>query len=140
MVNLFLYFFLFISTRCSNSYHSTLKLVDDIYLYIFIQHDPETNSDCVPGGEQGNYIMFARETVNIIMNTRWPNDAIWLNHTVCPMSTDPFFVVNYYIKWVTTSWTCNTVYVLFFYEHIRIFGKHWLILRVFYGPSWLPCF
>ena len=26
-------------------------------------------------------------------------------HTVCPGSTDPFHVVTYYIKWVTTSWT-----------------------------------
>ena len=25
--------------------------------------------------------------------------------TVCPGSSDPFYVVSYYIKWVTTSWT-----------------------------------
>ena len=25
--------------------------------------------------------------------------------TVCPRSSDPFYVVSYYIKWVTTSWT-----------------------------------
>ena len=25
--------------------------------------------------------------------------------TVCPGSSDPFYVVIYYIKWVTTSWT-----------------------------------
>ena len=25
--------------------------------------------------------------------------------TVCPGSSDPFFVVTYYIKWFTTSWT-----------------------------------
>ena len=25
--------------------------------------------------------------------------------TVCPGSSDPFYVVTYYIKWVTTSWT-----------------------------------
>ena len=24
------------------------------------------------------------------------------NHTVCPGSSDPFYVVTYYIKWVTT--------------------------------------
>ena len=26
------------------------------------QHDPENNKACVPGGENGNYIMFARAT------------------------------------------------------------------------------
>ena len=26
-------------------------------------------------------------------------------HTVCPGSIDPFYIVTYYIKWVTTSWT-----------------------------------
>ena len=25
--------------------------------------------------------------------------------TICPGSSDPFFIVTYYIKWVTTSWT-----------------------------------
>ena len=28
--------------------------------------------------------------------------------TVCPGSSDPFYVVTYYIKWVTTSWTHST--------------------------------
>ena len=28
----------------------------------FCQHDPETDKSCVPGGEDGNYIMFARAT------------------------------------------------------------------------------
>ena len=27
--------------------------------------------------------------------------------TVCPRSSDPFYKVAYYIKWVTTSWTYN---------------------------------
>ena len=29
---------------------------------LFIQHDPEADKACVPGGEDGNYIMFARAT------------------------------------------------------------------------------
>ena len=29
------------------------------------------------------------------------------NHTVCPRSSDRFYMVTYYIKWVTTSWTHN---------------------------------
>ena len=28
----------------------------------FFQHDPENDNACVPGGEDGNYIMFARTT------------------------------------------------------------------------------
>ena len=26
-------------------------------------------------------------------------------YTVCPRSSDPFYIVSYNIKWVTTSWT-----------------------------------
>ena len=26
-------------------------------------------------------------------------------NTVCPISSDPFYIVSYSIKWVTTSWT-----------------------------------
>ena len=26
-------------------------------------------------------------------------------YTVCPRSSDPFYIISYYIKWVTTSWT-----------------------------------
>ena len=29
-------------------------------------------------------------------------------NTVCPRSNDPFCIVTYYIKWVTTSWTYST--------------------------------
>ena len=28
-----------------------------------------------------------------------------IDTTVCPRSCDPFYIVTYYIKWVTTSWT-----------------------------------
>ena len=28
-----------------------------------------------------------------------------INTTVCPGCSDPFYIVSYYIKWVTTSWT-----------------------------------
>ena len=33
-------------------------------------------------------------------------------YTVCPRSSYPFYVVTYYIKWVTTSWT-HSVYISF---------------------------
>ena len=29
--------------------------------------------------------------------------------TVCPRSSGPFYVVTYYIKWVTTSWTHSII-------------------------------
>ena len=28
-----------------------------------------------------------------------------LKDTMCPRRSDPFYIVSYYIKWVTTSWT-----------------------------------
>ena len=30
--------------------------------------------------------------------------------TVCQRSSDPFYLVTYYIKWVTTSWTHSIIY------------------------------
>ena len=30
---------------------------------------------------------------------------IFKKYTVCPRSSDPFYIVTYYIKWVTTPWT-----------------------------------
>jgi len=32
-------------------------------------------------------------------------------HTVCPRSCDPFHIVSYFIEWVTTSWTYNTLHI-----------------------------
>ena len=31
---------------------------------------------------------------------------MWINdrYTVCPSSSDPFYIVGYHVKWVTTSW------------------------------------
>ena len=31
------------------------------------------------------------------------------DYTVCPGSNDLFYIVTYYIKWVTTSWTYSTL-------------------------------
>jgi len=28
---------------------------------------------------------------------------------MCPRSSDPFYILSYYIKWVTTSWTHSTL-------------------------------
>ena len=35
-----------------------------------------------------------------------------LGHTVCPRSSDPFYIVTYYIKWVTTSWTYRFISII----------------------------
>ena len=32
--------------------------------------------------------------------------------TICQGSSDPFYIVSYYIKWVTTSWTHSTLSLL----------------------------
>ena len=29
--------------------------------------------------------------------------------TVCPRGSDPFYIVSYYIKWATTSWTHSII-------------------------------
>ena len=31
--------------------------------------------------------------------------------TVCAGSSDPFYIVSYYIKWVTTSWTHSSIFI-----------------------------
>ena len=46
-----------------------------------------------------------------------------LRYTVCPRSSDPFYIVIYYIKWVTTSWTYSS-------------DKHVLFLPGVPWPSW----
>ena len=43
------------------------------------------------------------------LHLRHPNG----NTTVCPGSSDPFHIVTYYMKWVTTSWTHSMVYELY---------------------------
>ena len=35
---------------------------------------------------------------------KYLNSEIY-TYTVCPGSSDPSYLVTYYIKWVTTSWT-----------------------------------
>ena len=38
--------------------------------FLSLQHDPENNKACVPGGEDGNYIMYARATSGDKKNNR----------------------------------------------------------------------
>ena len=59
--------------------------------------------------------------------------------TVCPRSSDPFYIVTY-IKWLTTSWTDNiqmknTLVIVFLYKK-RIEVSN-IIFSVLYGlTSW----
>ena len=50
-------------------------------------------------------MMFAQEVLanyyKLLTYRNWAKTTI----TVCPGSSDPFYIVTYYIKWVTTSWT-----------------------------------
>ena len=46
------------------------------------------------------------------------------NNTVCPGSSDPFYIVSYYIKWVTTSWT-HSIYMCRKLTQTRQFGEEW---------------
>ena len=39
-----------------------LSFISEPCLLYCSQHDPESSSVCVPGGEDGNYIMYARAT------------------------------------------------------------------------------
>ena len=40
----------------------------------------------------------------------------WYN-TVCPRSSDPFYVATYYIKWGTASWTYSIIGQIEFMGH-----------------------
>ena len=35
--------------------------------------------------------------------------SLTTNTTIGPRSSDPFYIVGYYIKWSTTSWTGGTL-------------------------------
>ena len=56
-------------------------------------------------------------------------DILYL-YTICSRRSDPFYIVSYYIKWVTTSWTYSsihytvcTIYFLFFFIVFLIIKK-----------------
>ena len=53
-----------------------------------------------------------------------------LVYTVCPKSSDPFYIVSYYIKWVTTSLT-HSIYLI-------ICANFW-ITRSTYPPFFMFC-
>ena len=34
-------------------------------------------------------------------------------YTLCPRSSDPFYIVSYEMKWVNTSWTDGKLYIMY---------------------------
>ena len=49
-------------------------------------------------------------------------------HTVCPEGSDPFYIVSYYINWVTTSWTHS--------KSAQVYNKSVFSKNVSYQHSW----
>ena len=43
-------------------------------------------------------------------------------YTICPRSSYPIYIVRYYIKWVTTSWTYNILSKFTLYDGSRLLG------------------
>ena len=56
-------------------------------------------------------------------------------YTVCPRSSDPFYIVNYYIKWVTTPWTHRRIKMLFSSKSYNIITKDNLNRTFFSDPA-----
>ena len=46
-------------------------------------------------------------------DNRMRGQTLHLYCTVCPGNSDPFYIVTYYIKWVTTSWTYSTTQLFY---------------------------
>ena len=56
-------------------------------------------------------------------------ESSWPPCTKCPRGSDPFHLISYYIKWVTTSWTYRMKDVKYFWTYSTDTEE----------PSWLPC-
>ena len=74
----------------------------------------------------------------------WCFGLIVLTITVCPRSSDPFYIVTYYIKWGPTSWrdvSCTSklnLFVWFFFcvvTHRKRNVGQWGNLHTFVSPS-----
>ena len=53
------------------------------------------------------------------------SSSFYLSYPICPRSSGPFYIVNYYIKWVTTSWTNSRI-------------SHWIITTNFIRSAIIP--
>ena len=59
------------------------------------------------------------------LEREWEKYIVWKMHTLCPRSSNPFYIATYYIKWVTTSWTHSifVFHILFIDPNNGIFGE-----------------
>ena len=53
--------------------------------------------------------------------------------TVCPGSSDPFYMVTYYIKWVATSWTDGVWPINIEFKFV---GKFWFRMNRNRNSDW----
>ena len=51
------------------------------------------------------------------------------SYTVCPGSSDPLYIVTYYIKWVTTSWT-HSILTYFECLFVHLVPARWKKMNV----------
>ena len=60
-----------------------------------------------------------------------------MHTTVFPRSSDPFYMVSYYKKWVTTSWTHSTIYSVTLHDPRPL--PFWMALAQFMDSLSLYC-
>ena len=53
-----------------------------------------------------------------------------IQYTICPGSSDPFYIVGYYIKWVTISWTHSIIHIRADIHHRHL---NWIISTIIYS-------
>ena len=74
---------------------------------------------------------YALNDVIFFNNEMKPASARRVN-TVCPGCSDPFYIVTYYIKWVTTSWTYSSILQI-------LSGVFWFIWTKFFSLMCTQC-
>ena len=48
---------------------------------------------------------------------------LWFLNTVCPRSSDPFYIVSYYLKWVSTFWTYSMCLLILYVQAVVTIQK-----------------
>ena len=83
------------------------KVIDNI-----IKTDTQTNEKKISlqTGFSVKKKVFHHTEVSFLDKIYWPL------FTVCPGSSDPLYIVTYYIKWVTTFWTHSTLKIPLFLD------------------------
>ena len=53
--------------------------------------------------------------------------------TICPRSSDPFYIVSYSVNWVTTSWTYSTILIAIISDIFSYLDGSSVSYKLFYG-------